>query len=418
VVTGRGRRSVAYAFRVQDLGLGNERTVRMISGRVWDEITGLLAGARRVTAAVAYVGEDAAELLPLRSGSSIIVDASEKAVAQGSTAPIALLAWKDAGAVIYSLPGLHAKTIVCERKPTHGNPDPDPFLIVGSANVSANSARRLDECALLTDDLTTLREAFEALTAWKLRAGEPLSREDLVALAALYRTVAGDDPADDRAADDPDRDIPNSDIPDSDAHGVPDDDDPDDHVAATDDAVETDDTAADVPPADTTPAPRPRNLILTSVREDTPSEEAKYEAEVLARDNDLAIADTATVLTPGREYLDYFWLDFDRDYYGDPFPEGATVVATFRNERGQLTKTCSVSPPMRIMSTFRDHQAERTYYYGVVRHSGTDVTYTDLQAAAGGAGRTVNLASEDPAKVFRPGAITAIIGLWGDLVFE
>ena len=389
----------------------------MISGRVWDEITGLLAGARRVTAAVAYVGEDAAELLPLRSGSSIIVDASEKAVAQGSTAPIALLAWKDAGAVIYSLPGLHAKTIVCERKPTHGNPDPDPFLIVGSANVSADSARRLDECALLTDDLTTLREAFEALTAWKLRAGDPLSREDLVALAELYRT---------EAADHPDTDGPNA--------GPNDDDTNDDHVKydgpddqaeasgaaveADDTVVEADDTAEDVPPADTTPAPRPKNLILTSVREDTPSEEAKYEAEVLARDNDLTVADTAAVLAPGREYLDYFWLDFDRDYYGDPFPEGATIVATFRNERGQLTKTCSVSPPMRILSKFRDHQAERTYYYGVVRHSGADVTYADLQAAAGGAGRTVNLASEDPAKVFRPGAITAITGLWGDLVFE
>lgn len=49
---------------------------------------------------------------------------------------------------------------------------------------------------------------------------------------------------------------------------------------------------------------------------------------------------------------------------------------------------------MRIMSKFRDHQDERTYYYGVVRHSDTSVSYADLQEAAGGAGRTVNLASE------------------------
>ncbi|MFZ2241227.1 MAG: phospholipase D family protein [Gordonia amarae] len=404
---------------MQDLGLGNERTVRMISGRVWDEITELLGGARQITAAVAYVGENAADQLPLRSGSSIIVDASAKAVAQGSTAPKTLLTWKDAGAVIYSLPGLHAKMIVCERKPTREHPEGETFLIVGSANVSANSARRLDECALLTDDLTTLRETYETMTAWKLRAGEPLSREDLVALADLYRTQAAEIP--------PGENSPEENSPEEKSTGE---DPAGENPTAEDRADDTNGTADDsagpvetadveeVPVPDTTPAPRPRNLILTSVREDTPSEEAKYEAEVLARDNDLTVADTAAVLTPGREYLDYFWLDFDRVYYGDPFPEGATVVATFRNERGQLTKTCSVAPPMRILSTFRDHQAERTYYYGVVRHSGTDVTYTDLQEASGGAGRTVNLASEDPAKVFRPGAITAIIGLWGDLVFE
>jgi len=400
---GSAARRVAYAVGMQDLGLGNERTVRMISGRVWDEITGLLGGSRQITAAVAYIGDGATEQLPLRSGSSIIVDASTKAVAQGSTAPSALLAWKDSGVVIYSLPGLHAKTIVCERKPTREHPDPETFLVVGSANVSANSARRLDECALLTDDPTTVREALDAMTAWKLRAGDPLSREDLVALAELYRTEAGDDPDDEEGGPDP--------APDDSADLVEAD-------AAADDAVVAHDADEEVPVAETTPAPRPRNLMLTSVREDTPSEEAKHEAEVLARDNDLAVADTAAVLVPGREYLDFFWLDFDKDYYGDPFPEGATVVATFRNDRGQLTKTCSVSPPMRIMSKFRDHQDERTYYYGVVRHSDTSVSYADLQEAAGGAGRTVNLASEDPAKVFRPGAISAIIGLWGDLVFE
>ncbi|MGW0024728.1 phospholipase D family protein [Rhodococcus sp. NPDC003383] len=138
------------------LGL-EDRSVRLIAGqRVWDELTPLL-GRRSCTilAAVAYVGSHAGDLIKLERGSSIIVDASVSTVRAGSTDPLVLAKWIEAGVRVYSLEGLHAKMILAEST---GESHP-AFLLVGSANLSRSSATRLTESVVLTDSRDCLDEA-------------------------------------------------------------------------------------------------------------------------------------------------------------------------------------------------------------------------------------------------------------------
>jgi phosphatidylserine/phosphatidylglycerophosphate/cardiolipin synthase-like enzyme len=147
--------------------------------KLWPRITGLMRFASRRRVAIAYVSS--ANLLPLQPGDQLIVDASIDRIISGATDPSALLKWIELGVEVWSCPTLHAKVVVTN---THA--------VISSANASVNSGARLDEAAILTDDLGVRRSADELLDGWmtqsiRLEAG---GLADMVPLFGLER-VAG-----------------------------------------------------------------------------------------------------------------------------------------------------------------------------------------------------------------------------------
>jgi hypothetical protein len=103
-------------------------------------------GPRR--AAIAYLGEDAPALLPLRAGDLLVVNASRAAVRAHVTSPIALAHYVEAGVRVLSSPNLHANVIATNRR-----------AIIGSANAS-HSSTIADEAVVVTDDPEVVAAAW------------------------------------------------------------------------------------------------------------------------------------------------------------------------------------------------------------------------------------------------------------------
>jgi hypothetical protein len=127
----------------------------------------------RSDAAVAYFGQGASRLLPLRKGSRLVVNASEMAVRSGQTHPGDLITLQNYGVRIYSVANLHAKVFVL------GN-----AAYIGSANVSNRSAGHLVEAVARTTDKATVLTAREFVRALCL---QELTPTVLRRLQAIYR---------------------------------------------------------------------------------------------------------------------------------------------------------------------------------------------------------------------------------------
>src|ERR1700692_1597824 len=113
-------------------------TSAFISKGVWHELTKTVrASGPRCFAAVAYFGAGGSRRLPLPSGSSLVVDASDRAGGCGQTCPADLQKLIDRGVTVYSVPNLHAKVFVVGRT-----------AFVGSTNVSTRSADQLLEAVI------------------------------------------------------------------------------------------------------------------------------------------------------------------------------------------------------------------------------------------------------------------------------
>ncbi len=123
--------------------------------------------------AVAYFGQGASQLLPLKKGSRLVVDASEGAVKSGQTCPRELHRLLHKGVRIYSQDDLHAKVFVLGNQ-----------VFVGSANASQRSAHTLTECCIITTDpsvVSQTREFVRELCIYRLTPAQ------LDALARIYR---------------------------------------------------------------------------------------------------------------------------------------------------------------------------------------------------------------------------------------
>jgi hypothetical protein len=116
---------------------------------IWKSVTAAAKAARKPSlVAVAYFGQGASKLLPLRAGSCLVVDASENAVKSGQTHPADLKKLQSRGVVIYSYPSLHAKVYAF-----------DSFAFIGSANASNRSAGILTEAVVKTSNQAVVRSA-------------------------------------------------------------------------------------------------------------------------------------------------------------------------------------------------------------------------------------------------------------------
>lgn len=161
------------------LGL-EDRSARLLSGRdVWSEIKLLLSGYNDVQAAIAFVGADADQYLPLRGPATIVVNAGEEALRNGWTDPSVLLRWTRRGVRVHTLSTLHAKLLVAQGS--------QPFVLVGSADVLSTSGRAMEEAILLADEKDTVDEVRRAIDRWRRLAGEPLTDAWLQSAALRYR---------------------------------------------------------------------------------------------------------------------------------------------------------------------------------------------------------------------------------------
>ncbi len=135
-------------------------------------ITQLCGSAERRCICMAYLGRAAAELLPAQSGDLIVVDASRRALESGTTNPHAIEQWLGQDVKVVSLEGLHAKIVVA-----------DGMAFIGSSNASTNSAARLFEASLTTDDPIIVSQAVEyikVLAAAGLMLGDEWLRTEAI----------------------------------------------------------------------------------------------------------------------------------------------------------------------------------------------------------------------------------------------
>jgi hypothetical protein len=141
---------------------------------IWKRITAISKKSRGPAfVAVAYFGQGGGKRLPLKSNSTLLVDASEGAVKSGQTDPRELLKLYKKRVKIYSYRGLHAKVFVFGTK-----------TFVGSTNVSSNSAETLVEATILTTDRKIRVEAVDFI---KSCCSIPLGEEALKRLVKMYR---------------------------------------------------------------------------------------------------------------------------------------------------------------------------------------------------------------------------------------
>ncbi|WP_370185191.1 phospholipase D family protein [Rhodococcus wratislaviensis] len=146
----------------------------------WPHITRAIRTRGARYAAIGYLGQDAPELLPLRAGDLLVVNASKAAVRAHATSPAALAYYVNKGVRVLSSPTLHAKVIATSRR-----------AVIGSANASENSTLA-DDAVVITDDpdiiasvrtfidsldeLTEVDEVFldDAIREWEIGRAVPL----------------------------------------------------------------------------------------------------------------------------------------------------------------------------------------------------------------------------------------------------
>jgi hypothetical protein len=140
---------------------------------LWQTLSARMKSAKHVDAAIAYFGQNGANLFPLQRGHRLIVDMSISAVKAGSTDPREIEKLDRHGVEIFTRRNLHAKIVIA-----------DNTLIVGSANVSKQSQDLLDEAAILTTDPVAVRRARDFIDRL---CTEPVLPEYLEQCKQLYR---------------------------------------------------------------------------------------------------------------------------------------------------------------------------------------------------------------------------------------
>lgn len=131
-------------------------SIDLVTKNVWTELTSAVKGGRlKSIVAVAYFGQNGANMLPLSKGSILLVDASINSLKKGNTCPEELLKLYYKGVRIYSLENLHSKLYVIGKT-----------LYCGSANVSGYSAKNLKETFLKTTDEDSVANAIKYIKSF------------------------------------------------------------------------------------------------------------------------------------------------------------------------------------------------------------------------------------------------------------
>lgn len=148
-------------------------TAFLSNDSLWREIGKRVKSAKRVYAAVAFLGSGGADILPLKKGDVLVVNMGPATVKQGITSPKEIERLITRGVTVYSRSNLHAKFFICDRS-----------LIVGSANISQRAQSHWDEAATVTTDpqaILRAKQFFDQLCT------EPVRPEYLNKCLEMYR---------------------------------------------------------------------------------------------------------------------------------------------------------------------------------------------------------------------------------------
>lgn len=151
--------------------------LQLLTDEVWSTITKLAKKAKRGDVAVAYLGTGAHQRLPLRRGSTLVIDAGEGRVKCGITDPSEIRYYIDRGVKVYHRGGLHAKVFVL-----------DGTAVVGSTNVSQHSEYVLDEAAVLSDNRNVVAACRAFVGGLAL---ERITLAEVERLEAMYKPPRG-----------------------------------------------------------------------------------------------------------------------------------------------------------------------------------------------------------------------------------
>lgn len=142
---------------------------KILSNGLWAELRKRAQKARSRKAAIAYVTSD---LLGLKRGDTLVVDASHRAIQNGETDAPLLRRFQKRGVQLYSC--LHAKILLI-----------DDVGVVSSGNMSSNSAHRLVEAGLLSDHRSVVASIASLIEQLVLQSSPPLSKARIAALCKL-----------------------------------------------------------------------------------------------------------------------------------------------------------------------------------------------------------------------------------------
>ena len=128
---------------------------KVFTENIWDKVS-QKANGYPMHLAVAFVTD--LGLLRLTSGDVLICDASDGNVSAGVVDRDLLAKLHRKGVAIYSMPSLHAK---CARFGRGMK-----YTLIGSSNLSLNSANELEELAIMTDDVITGSKVDARMQEW------------------------------------------------------------------------------------------------------------------------------------------------------------------------------------------------------------------------------------------------------------
>jgi len=120
---------------------------KFITNNIWKEVNNLISSncIKKKKACIAYV---TSSILNLNEGDILICDASESSIKNGNTSAKALKTYLSQGVENYSLEQLHSKFLLSED-----------YFVIGSSNLSENSAESLIESAVFTENKILISEA-------------------------------------------------------------------------------------------------------------------------------------------------------------------------------------------------------------------------------------------------------------------
>ena len=118
---------------------------QFLTGDIWNEVNKLFTKGQKKFACIAYVTSDK---LDLSKGDTLICDASTFAIKFGETSAKTLNTYFSKGVRLLSNSELHSKLLLTDK-----------FLVIGSANLSKNSAESLTESSVVTDNDILLSQA-------------------------------------------------------------------------------------------------------------------------------------------------------------------------------------------------------------------------------------------------------------------
>ncbi|WP_061036312.1 MULTISPECIES: phospholipase D family protein [Vibrio] len=146
--------------------------MKLLTENIWSFISKSSRNSDKAYVAVAYLGNGASEMLRLKSGDILVVDASESNVRSGVINPLELQKFVGSGVNVFSKENLHAKVFVFGTE-----------TYVGSTNVSNNSASNLVEAVVFSEEVGMAKSSIEFITSI---ATERLSPEYIKYLISIY----------------------------------------------------------------------------------------------------------------------------------------------------------------------------------------------------------------------------------------